>query len=133
MKRFLLVALMLLSPSLLNAQSGAGILERTYRISPVPSDANRQRLELKIIVADDANHSLTSSKTLSADDTDVWESGGLGRTSLLMRLYAESLGDLEQAVAARLEVVRSETVDPSRVMNYVSYANLLAYRRNTLP
>jgi hypothetical protein len=126
MKHAILV-FMLLSPWTLWAQSGAGIVERTYRVNPSPDSFYRELLEITVVVADESGRSLTARRSLTAEEYAAWESGGDSRGLLLMKVYDSALADLERAISGG-KPVGKESVDRRKVRSFVAYDDLLKYR-----
>jgi hypothetical protein len=121
------LASILLFPLLLSAQSGAGIIERTYRPNPNVDALDREFLDLRILLADDKGRSLTSQRTLTPDEYALWTSEGEARSLLLMRIYDAGLADLERAIAEQ-KAVGKESVDRRRVQFFVAYDDILKFR-----
>jgi len=119
--------LILLFPLLLSAQSGAGIIERTYRPNPDVDALDRELLDLTILLADDKGRSLTSRRTLTAGEYVMWTSEGEARSLLLMRIYDVVLADLDRAIAEQ-KAVGKESVDRRRVQFFVAHDDILKFR-----
>jgi len=121
------LASILLFPLLLSAQSGAGIIERTYRPNPDVNALERELLDLTILLADDKGRSLMSRRTLTADEYVMWTSEGEARSLLLMRIYDAGFADLDRAIANG-KAVGKESVDRRRVQFFVEHDDILKFR-----
>ena len=121
------LGLILLFPLLLSAQSGAGIIERTYRPNPDVDALDRELLDLTILLADDKGRSLTRRRTLTAGEYLMWSSEGEARSLLLMRIYDAGLADLDRAIAEQ-KAVGKESVDRRRVQFFVAHDDILKFR-----